>query len=429
MNFTYNIGPGPVIVNLDLEMNFTVQPIWNVIAEINPTNPSTNENIIIGGHRDAWVFGTGDPSTGMAGLLEVGRCFGELLKQGWTPKRKIIFASWDGEEYGLIGSTYYADSNPSIIDNALVYINVDGGVRGPTFSAQATHSLDTILREVSEVIIDPNTNMPVSSIWDGIVGTLGSGSDYTSFLHHHGVPSIDFRFAQDSYAGVYHSVYDCLYWMQTFGDPGFHYHVALAQFWGILTLRFADSEVLPFDYEEDAGVLTGMVSDTQTLLEQYGGTGQMDLDNLRSAAEKFSESAQSIDAIINKTSANHMARINAILFQAERQFLGPGLPGRPYYRHVLQAPGLYLGYDTMVFPGLSQAIIDGDWVEARAQETILAERISAAGNYLKRVNSNEDFIWIVVGCVVGFLLIIVISIYVYWTRIRKQVDYTQVPSG
>eukprot|EP01126_Amoeba_proteus_P048151 TRINITY_DN5550_c0_g2_i4.p1 TRINITY_DN5550_c0_g2~~TRINITY_DN5550_c0_g2_i4.p1 ORF type:complete len:419 (+),score=77.79 TRINITY_DN5550_c0_g2_i4:175-1257(+) len=356
-------------------MDFKVEPIWNVVGHI---PGQSKETVIIGNHRDAWVFGAGDPNSGTAALLEVARGFSELRKRGWVPKKSILLCSWDGEEYGLLGSTAFADANANFLNTSVIaYLNVDVGVSGPDLVIGATHSFDSLIRNVTHLVMDPNTGKPLSHVWTGRVGSLGSGSDYTSFFDRYGVPSLDLGFDSLAYNGVYHSNYDSMYWMLKFGDPEFKYFQTCAQLWGLLALKLADSAVLPFNYTDSALAFYDYLNYSITLAQTYNGTQKIDFSTLTSAVEAFHFASLSIHSEANVSKSNYR------LYQTERRFLSSmGLPKRPYYRHVIQAPGLYLGYDFLPFPGVCQAIMEQKWNEAQEQLAILVTRIEEATKYL-----------------------------------------------
>jgi len=321
-------------------------------------------------------------------MLEVARGFSELLKRGWKPKRTIMFCSWDGEEYGLLGSTAYADANADLLTKkAITYINVDVGVTGTTFKASATHSFNSLIHKVADIVIDPTTGQPLSTLWKGPISTLGSGSDYTSFLDRYGVASFDLGFTQPGYQGVYHSIYDSFHWMSTFGNSQFDYYKAMAQFWGLIGIRMAEDVILPFNYTDHAITMDGFVQTTRELLIKHDGVDKVDLSAIEKAVENFKNAAfrfgvwQKKIVILGDLKAIHAS--NEILYQTERQFLGTGLKQRPYYRHVIQAPGLYLGYGSQVFPGVTEPITELDWVQANKEANILANLIEKAALFLK----------------------------------------------
>jgi len=271
---------------------------------------------------------------------------------------------------------------------------VDVDVVGSNFDASATHSFNSLIRRVAGIVPDPTTGQPLSTRWDGDISTLGSGSDYTSFLDHYGVASMDIQFVQDSYNGVYHSIYDSFRWMSTFGDPQFLYHRAMAQFWGLVGIKLADDVVLPFNFTDDAETLFSFLQTIKEALERNDGVDKVNLSALEKALDDFKNAALKLDVWINKIQktgntkgiskviSNAIKASNEILYLTERQFLGPGLKQRPYFKHVLQAPGLYLGYGTQVFPGVQQAILELDWERANIEANILATRIDEAAKFL-----------------------------------------------
>src|SRR5687767_3283666 len=273
--FPYHVGgTDSVRVHLKTEMDYQVRKIWNVISRIDG-NEEKDRWVIMGNHRDAWTFGAVDPNSGSTAMLEAGRGFGELLKSGWKPRRTILMCSWDGEEYGLLGSTEWAEHHAGELkEKAVAYINMDSAVSGPNFGASSVPSLWRLVRGATRDIKHPNgksvyqewqdrareessepditsatagTDTPIA---EARIGALGSGSDYTPFLQHLGITSIDMGFGGDY--GVYHSAYDSFYWMATHGDPGFKYHVLAAQLWGTVTLRLANAPGLPFNYRDYA---------------------------------------------------------------------------------------------------------------------------------------------------------------------------------
>lgn len=297
--FAYHLGPGATKIHLKLEMDFQVRPIWDVIGQVPAVDPSASW-VVVGNHRDAWVYGAADPGSGTTALLAIARGLGELLRKGWRPRRTVVLGSWDGEEFGLLGSTEWAEDNAERLErHAVAYLNVDVGVCGPHFGAASVPSLGRLIREVTSVVTDPKTSQPLYSVWaseSGLkretgapvdvpsatglpkgmeprVNDLGTGSDYTGFLQHLGVPSLDVGFS-GSY-GVYHSLYDDFYWMRNFGDPTFRYSVAITQVLGTLVLRLADSDVLPFDYEEYGWAIKKYLSELEQELARRGTRGRI----------------------------------------------------------------------------------------------------------------------------------------------------------
>lgn len=387
LNFTYHIGPGPAVANLNINTNLTKAKLWNVIVEIKGSGDYKDEYVLLGNHRDAWTFGGVDPNSGTAALLEVARAFSVLLDAGWTPNRTIVLASWDGEEYGLLGSTNWANQNAHKYGKKLIaYLNVDTAVAGiPTLAAGGTPSLAQLLRDVTEVVIDPNTNLPISQVSNFSFPLLGSGSDFTAYLDHLGIPSVDLSFSGDY--GVYHSVYDSFHWMVSQCDPTFGYHRAMAQLWGLMALRIATTEIMPLNVTNGdyTASLYSSLAFTQSLLNSTVNGTTVDLTSLVSAIKNF----EAATVVFNNSIPNTDPQtVNQVLLGLERYFLGPGLPGRPYYKHVLQAPGVYLGYNADPFPGVNQAIRDQDWDEVAQQLAILSDCIDAAANSLLLPASN-----------------------------------------
>jgi N-acetylated-alpha-linked acidic dipeptidase len=398
--FPYHLGPGPAKVRLRLKMDFQVRPIWNVIANIQGAREPEN-SVILGSHRDAWTYGAADPLSGTTCLLAVARGLGELMKQGWKPVRTVILASWDGEEFGLIGSTEWAEEHAGELGcRAVAYLNTDVAVSGGHFQASAVPSLRGLVREVAREIVDPKTEKPLYDVWveesaksrstkeagpvvpvpggdsdaEGVsIGELGAGSDYVSFLQHLGIPSLDFGFVGPY--GVYHSIYDNFYWMEHFGDPTFKYNVAAAQILGTLAMRLADADILPFDYEEYARAMEGYLD---TLEKETGGRHRgelrLPLELVRAATARFSTAARRLNEKIKDVTehgflpADRLAALNQKLFQVERCFLlEPGLPGRDWFRHAFYAPGVYTGYAAVVLPGVHEAL-DRDDAKAAAEQ-------------------------------------------------------------
>ena len=397
--FAYHVGPGAAKVNLKLKMDFQVRPIWNVIAEI-PGQSEPDRWVVLGNHRDSWTFGAADPLSGTVPLLEVARSLGELLQQGWHPRRTIILASWDAEEFGLIGSTEWVEGRAGELSRKCVaYLNMDVGVAGSHFRAQATPSLAGLIREVTREVLDPNSAGTVYQAWlrdsvrlrrepglpilvpsgsSGVisrepsVGEMGSGSDYTPFFQHLGIPSLDIGFG-GSY-GVYHALQDNFLWMERFGDPGFHYSVAASKIWGLLALRLANADLLPFDYEAYGGVIQNHLHDLRDDLREAENAERVPLEETLAAARGFIQTVAVLRGRLEALSDARLsegtlrARINDALMKVERDFLLPGgLPGRRWYRHAFYAPGVYTGYSTVPIPGLRESVRGGDWDLAREQ--------------------------------------------------------------
>lgn len=288
----YYIGPSPddVVLNLDNQQEYTVTPMWDVIGVVNGTIP--NEVLVVGNHRDAWIAGgAGDPNSGSAALNEVIRSVGAAVDAGWKPLRTIVFASWDGEEYGLVGSTEWVEEFLPWIQAANVaYINVDVAVSGPHFDAGATPTLNQVFRDVVGKVPSPNQTVEgqtIGDLWDGSIETLGSGSDFTAFQDFAGVPCINLGFTGDSGSAVYqyHSNYDSFHWMSKYGDPGFKYHRAVAQSIGLMISTLVDSVIIPLRAAEYADELDGYLDGVVAKLTAESGAVDEDEDEDEAVSE------------------------------------------------------------------------------------------------------------------------------------------------
>lgn len=388
LNISYTVGPSYFDVTLKTFNRNYPSYIPNIIATI-PGTQEDNSNIILGNHRDAWVFGAVDPNSGTAVLIELARALSVLLKQGWKPRRSIILASWSGEEYGLLGSTAYAEMNPDIVNATAAYLNVDVGVSGNvSLTVSATHSLTDLFIQATREIEAPNEpSKTLYDKWTKTIETLGSGSDYTVFLDRFGVASLDMSY-EGSY-GVYHSIYDSFSWMDSAGDPTFECHQAMTRLWSLMAFRLASNEVLPFLMEDQA---LQIATDVGKLANAASIAG-VDLTSLVAAVESFHEAALSIDAerdainpamqtALRRDTASTTKDINIRLAYTERRFLGDGLPNRPWFRHILQAPGYFLGYGSQPFPGIVESIADGRLNVARSEVLKAATAIKQAALFL-----------------------------------------------
>ncbi|CAM0140747.1 unnamed protein product [Umbelopsis sp. WA50703] len=390
---SYNIGPSEAQVNLVNEIENKVTPIWNVIGKIEGQDKD-EKSIILGNHRDAWVFGAVDPSSGSAIMLEVAKVLGQLLKKGWRPQRTIILASWDAEEYGMVGSTEWVEDHKDWLDReALCYLNVDMAVYGPYFVATGSPSLNNLLYHVTMEVKDPKTGQSVYDVWRSnsirysdspIVGVLGSGSDYVGFIDHVGIPSLDIRFVGES--GIYHSNYDSLYWMDHFGDPTYEYHAALTKIWGLLTLRLASQPVLEFTAITYANELAGYYEQ----LLQAGFPHKF--SKLKAAIDKFEEAAKLLDAqaaaadkTIDSTRLDVIKSVNNRLAFFERQFIDPqGISGREWFKHVVIAPGLWTGYAAQTFPAIVEALDSDNTTAIAYTEERAAFHIEKAADWMAK---------------------------------------------
>jgi N-acetylated-alpha-linked acidic dipeptidase len=416
--FPYHVGgTEQVSVHLKTSMDYQVRKIWNVIARVDG-DEEKDRWVIMGNHRDAWTFGAVDPNSGTSAMLEAARGFGALLKQGWKPRRTIVLCSWDGEEYGLLGSTEWAEDNAEELkQKAVAYLNMDSAVSGANFGAASVPSMWKLIRGVTRDIKDPKTGKTVYQQWqekanedqpdaeltsaeagsdtavaEARIGALGSGSDFTPFLQHLGIPASDLGFGGDY--GVYHSAYDSFYWMSHFGDPDFVYHVAAAQLWGTVALRLADTDGLPLDYRDYATQVRDFFNESMKTARRRKLAATIDEKSMTSAIEKFSEEAERIEKAKQETAdevertrteANDrhpraiakLRRINDGLIAAERSLTDArGLRGRTWYTHQIYAPGTFTGYAAQPLPDFRQALDDRN--TANAKEAL--ERIVAALN-------------------------------------------------
>ncbi len=407
--FTYHVGPGPARVKMHLKQDYQFRTLWDVIGRV-PGSELPEEWVISGNHRDAWVYGAVDPNSGTAAMLEAVHGVGELLKSGWKPRRTMIFCSWDGEEEGLIGSTEWVEQHEAELAHSPAYFNVDTAVSGSRFGASAVPSLKQFLRDVAKAVPSPRGGT-VYEVWQSIsqpgnpsvqspteaigdsrrvpaarvkndvpVGDLGSGSDYTAFLQHSGVPSTDIS-SSGSY-GVYHSAFDDFTWFKKFADPDFVYEQQMARFFGLEAVRMADADVLPYDYEEYGKEIVAYLETARKRADSKFGNGVLDFSAVDSAAHQFeSTGIKILDK--QKNPPHNTTRLNAALIGAERALLvQQGLPRRPWYRHAIYAPGEYTGYAAVVIPGVNEALDKGNSELARQQLAILASALERAAKTL-----------------------------------------------
>ncbi len=422
---TYRIGPGAAKVHLKVAFNWDQKPLYDVIARI-PGASFPDEWIIRGNHHDAWVNGAADPVSGISAELEEARALGELRRQGWSPKRTIVYAAWDGEEPGLIGSTEWVETHlDDLKEHAVVYINSDGNGRG-FFNAAGSHSLERFVNGVARDISDPEAAV---SIWkrrqarsiirgtseerkdarerpDLRIGALGSGSDYTPFLQHAGVASLNFSFGDEDEDGIYHSIYDDFYFFTHFLDTDFAYGRALAQTVGTAVIRMADSDVLPFEFTDLGDTVEKYGKELGDLLKQKQDNARehnrqvqdglfaaikdprdpsvppklevvapaINFAPLENAATALTESGHRYEKALGKAGTRvagnpaALRELNARLRNAEPQLVdAAGLPNREWYRHLLYAPGFYTGYSVKTVPGVRENIEQGRYNEAEAE--------------------------------------------------------------
>jgi N-acetylated-alpha-linked acidic dipeptidase len=408
--FTYHVGPGPVKVKMHLKQDYQFRTLWDVIGRVRGSE-LPDEWVVGGNHRDAWVYGAVDPNSGTAAMLEAVHGVSELLKSGWKPKRTLVFASWDGEEEGLIGSTEWVEQHESDLANSPAYFNMDVAVSGPKFVASAVPSLKQFLRDVTKAVpsakggtvydgwqkadqpgaeatqspteaIGDSRRKPVAQVKSDVaVGDLGSGSDYTAFLQHLGVPSTDV--SSTGPYGVYHSVFDNFAWFKKFGDPDFVYEQQMARVYGLEMLRMADADVLPYDYEEYGKEIAAYLDAAKKRAENKLGDRALDFNGVLAAAKRFQEVGAKILSK-QRNPPRDPARLNQALRGAERALLVPeGLPHRSWFRHAIYAPGEYTGYAAVVIPGVNEALDKGDAERARQQLAVLASALDRAAKALE----------------------------------------------
>ena len=401
--FSYHVGPGGAAVEMDVQMDEGLKPIYNVIAKIQGTG---DQVVVVGNHRDAWTPGAVDPNSGTAAMLEAARGLGAAVKAGWKPKRTILLCSWDAEEYGLVGSTEWAEENSAMLQSkAVAYLNMDVAVTGPNFGSGGTPSLRDAVREAAAAVPEPRKGGSVGALWEERaqaawaaaepvnldakdrtfvlqLGRLGSGSDYTAFIDHLGVPSVDGGFGGDY--GVYHSVYDNFFWMSHFGDPEFIYHQAAARYLGLLAFRTATADVAPLRFSNYGAAMKDDLDEIRSDVVRRArtpGPSSFDPDFsalLRAvsdldAAGRAADAAT--DAVLAKGDASAFAKTSEALSQVERAFLNKeGLPGRPWFKHQLIGPGLTTGYAPWPLPALREAVEKKDkaMFDAEAKKVVAA---------------------------------------------------------
>ncbi len=408
--FAYRTGPGGVKVHLVLKQDYAYRTIWDVIGTIDGT-AYPDEWVVAGNHRDAWVFGAVDPSSGTAAMLEAIHGIGELLKSGWKPSRRIVFASWDAEEEGLIGSTEWAEAHAKQLEHAVAYFNTDVAVSGPDFEASAVPTLKQFLRDVAKEVpsakgatvydqwkshqtlskghvnngfSEKHINARVTEDVD--VGDLGSGSDYTPFFQHLGVPSTDI--GSGGPYGVYHSAFDNYAWYIKNADPDFTLLQQQARVFGLEVIKMADAGVLPYDYSNYANEIQVYLQ-TAKKKAMEAGLKKLNFDPAFAAARRFAAAAAAIQLKQQTATAPDVQpldvqTLNQTLLKAEHALLSAqGLPGRPWYKHTIYAPGEFTGYAAVVIPGVNEAIDAENQPRAEQQMKVLAEALNRAAAVLE----------------------------------------------
>ncbi len=425
---TYHVGPGPAKVHLKVQSNWDIKPLYDVIVKI-PGSTNPDEWIVRGNHHDAWVNGAEDPVSGTVALMEEARAFATLLKQGWKPKRTIIYCVWDGEEPALLGSTEWGEAHADELRrHAVAYINSDGNARG-YLTMGGSHSLERFINGVARDIQDPEKKIPVwkrdqlKAIADAKtpeertearnradlrIDALGSGSDWTVFLDHLGIASLDLSYGDEDGGGIYHSIYDDFYWYTHFSDTDFSYGRALSQTAGTAVMRLADADLLPYDFTGLADTIHRYLDELQKLLQTKQDEAiernkeleegvftaiadpkktsvpppaeevppHLNFAPLQNASDALTHSAERYQKALERVSSNgeltvspaELQALNQKLMQSERKLTSPdGLPRRPWFEHLIYAPGAYTGYGVKTIPGVREAIEQKKWKEADEQ--------------------------------------------------------------
>ena len=391
--FHYHIGPGPVKARVtvrDDRATSPTKPIYDTFAMIRGSQ-YPDEMVIIGGHRDGWGPGAADNVSGTVSVLEAARAVAEAVKQGVRPKRTMVFATWDAEEWGLIGSTEYVeDDSLRLSRGAVAYLNQDVAAQGVRFGGGGSPSLRGVLRDVARLVPDPNGKGSVYAEWrrasavpdsaEPAMGDPGGGSDFAGFYNHLGIPIAEWGFG--GAGGVYHSQYDSYAWMTKFGDPGFQYHAAAAKIAAAMMLRLANADILPYDYVEYARTMRRYIAPIERSVSDrkwnLSATGlRAAIDRLEREGTAFNAARDS--ALSAAPSSQQLQRTNAALMRVERALTRPeGLKTRPWFRNLIYAADENNGYANMVFPSVNEAIRSGDETLARSELDDLARRFDAA---------------------------------------------------
>ncbi len=407
--FDYHVGGARAVsVHLVVKQDYAERTIWDVIGTIPGASPESGDWVVAGNHRDAWVYGAVDPSSGTAAMLEAVHGLGTLLHQGWKPKRTIYVCSWDAEEEGLIGSTEWVEDHTAEMQKVVAYFNTDVGVAGPDFDASAVPSLKRFVREITAEVPSPQGGS-VLDAWvkeqtsaarekpgrraramqndaepgQVHIGDLGSGSDYTPFLQHAGVPSTDI--GSEGRYGVYHSVFDNYAWFTKFADPTFVYEQQQARVFGLEILHMADADVLPYDYVAYAKSITGYVSSLQAKASAAGLV--LEFDPALRASDRLLKAATATMSL--QQTGEAAPAFNTALRATEEALLSTaGLPGRGWFKHTIYAPGEYTGYAAVMIPGVSEAVEAKDGSRARSQLAELVSALNRAAAVLEVADEN-----------------------------------------
>lgn len=440
---TYHVGPGPAKVHLKVASNWDMKPVYDVIATL-PGKGAEDQWVLRGNHHDAWVNGADDPTSGMVAVLEEARTLGELHKQGWTPKRTIIYCAWDGEEPGLLGSTEWVETHMADLQkHAVAYINSDSNGRG-YLRASGSHDLEGFINDVGREINDPEKNI---SVWQRVhllriaraanpeeraeirkrtdlrINALGDGSDYTAFLDHAGISALNIGFGGETDADQYHSIYDDFYWYSRFVDPDFIYGRALAQTGGTAVMRLADADLIPYEYTASADTIGRYISELEKLLKQdqdEANERNMELqegvftavsdpqkksvpppsesvapymnfsalknglESLKRSATHYQKAFENWQSGSTTVSQSSIHEVNLDLIEVQKAFLTDrGLPERPWFKHQVYAPGAYTGYGAKPIAAVREYMDQKKWKEADAE-------IPGIGQVLQRVSESID---------------------------------------
>jgi N-acetylated-alpha-linked acidic dipeptidase len=397
--FRYHVGPGPVQARIAVTTDATTNPykeIWDTFGIVRGSE-FPDEIVMIGGHRDAWGPGAADNVSGTVSVLEAAHAIADQVKAGKRPKRTIVFATWDAEEWGLLGSTEYVeDDSLRLSRSAVAYLNQDDIAQGPNFSGGGSPSLRALLRDVAKHVPDPSREGSVYTVWrkranltaDSIeppMGDPGGGSDFAGFYNHLGIPIAEWGFGGPQ--GVYHSAYDSYHWMSKFGDPGFEFHAAAARIGAATLLRLANADILPYDYVEFARTVRRFGSQVEQAVAdkhwKLSGSGLITaIGRMEDAALAFNASRDR--ALTAQLQPGTAKRVNATLLEVERQLTRPkGLVTRPWFRNLIYAADENNGYSTMVLPSVNEAIRLGDQITVRQELTDLSQRFDAATHVLQ----------------------------------------------
>lgn len=409
---TYHAGSGPVRVHLKTDFDWTIKPIYDVVATI-PGNEAAEEWVLIGNHHDAWVNGADDPISGTSALLETARTLAQMQKAGWKPRRTIKIAFWDAEEFGLVGSTEWVEKHTDELrSKAVAYLNSDNTGKG-WLNVNGSHTLEAFTLEVAESVQQPGTNMTLAEYFvhhppaevqdvpgtpphtesEFTIGALGAGSDYQGFLDHLGIASLNSAFAGQTKSGIYHSVYDDLYWYHHFSDGNYADGRALSQFSSTALLRLSDAPIVPLEFGRFATTVTKYLDDITKQAETAGH--KLDSEGVRRQLDDLKGADKSYEALLEAAEmksaldTGKLAKLNSDLVRSERALLSPeGLPGRPWYKHQIYAPGMDTGYAPKTLPGVREAVEAKNWKLAQQEMTVLEQTLAGMNQAVSQAVSD-----------------------------------------